>query len=182
MVQDAVKITEGGIIVGFVDKFKTFIGVPEDDYFEENDDEMQASVEDVKEERERERSRGRERERDNDYSMADNDEGFASERISSNKVVNIHATTQLQVVLLKPERYEDATDVADHLVEKHTVVLNLEKIKPDVSRRILDFLCGVSYALNGQVKIVANGTYIITPYNVGVMGDLLDELENSGLY
>ncbi|MDD2418035.1 MAG: cell division protein SepF [Oscillospiraceae bacterium] len=100
----------------------------------------------------------------------------------SNKVVNIHATTQLQVVLVKPERFDDASAIADHLNAKRTVVLNLEGANKDVARRILDFLSGVAYANDGQIKKVANCTFIITPYNVGIMGDLLDELENNGLY
>ena len=100
----------------------------------------------------------------------------------SNKVLNINATAQLQVVLVKPERFDDASSVADHLNSKRTVVLNLESANKDVSRRILDFLSGVAYANNGQIKKVANCTFIITPYNVGIMGDLLDELENNGLY
>ncbi len=99
-----------------------------------------------------------------------------------NKVVNIHATAQLQVVLVKPERFDDASAVADHLNAKRTVVLNLESSNKDVARRILDFLSGVAYANDGQIKKVANCTFIITPYNVGLMGDLLDELENNGLY
>ena len=99
-----------------------------------------------------------------------------------NKVVNIHATAQLQVVLVKPERFDDASAVADHLNAKRTVVLNLESANKDVARRILDFLSGVAYANEGQIKKVANCTYIIIPYNVGIMGDLLDELENNGLY
>ena len=99
-----------------------------------------------------------------------------------NKVVNIHATAQLQVVLVKPERFDDASTVADHLNAKRTVVLNLESSNKEVARRILDFLSGVAYANDGQIKKVANCTYIITPYNVGLMGDLLDELENNGLY
>ena len=99
-----------------------------------------------------------------------------------NKVLNINATAQLQVVLVKPERFDDASAVADHLNAKRTVVLNLESANKDVSRRILDFLSGVAYANDGQIKKVANCTFIITPYNVGVMGDLLDELENNGFY
>ena len=99
-----------------------------------------------------------------------------------NKVVNIHATAQLQVVLVKPERFDDASTIADHLNAKRTVVLNLESSNKDVARRILDFLSGVAYANDGQIKKVANCTYIITPYNVGFMGDLLDELENNGLF
>lgn len=100
----------------------------------------------------------------------------------SNKVVNIHATTQLQVVLVKPEIFEDASAIADHLNEKRTVVLNLENTGKDISRRLIDFLSGVAYANGGKIQRVAHSTYLITPYNVGIMGDLLDELESSGLF
>ena len=99
-----------------------------------------------------------------------------------NKVVNIHATTQLKVVLVKPERFENASEIADHLKEKRTVVLNLESANKDVARRLIDFLSGVAYAGEGKIKKVAANTYIITPYSVDIMGDLIDELENNGLY
>jgi len=99
-----------------------------------------------------------------------------------NKVVNIHATTQLKVVLVKPERFENASEIADHLKEKRTVVINLESTNKDVARRLVDFLSGVAYAGEGKIKKVAANTYIITPYHVDIMGDLIDELENSGLY
>ena len=100
----------------------------------------------------------------------------------SNKVVNIRAATQLQVVLVKPERFENASEIADHLREKRTVVLNLESTNKDIARRLLDFLSGVAYANEGKIKKVAISTYIITPYNVDILGDLIDELENNGLY
>jgi len=100
----------------------------------------------------------------------------------NNKVVNIHTTTQLQVVLVKPERFENASEIADHLREKRTVVLNLESTNKEIARRLLDFLSGVAYANEGKIKKVAISTYIITPYNVDILGDLIDELENNGLY
>ena len=99
-----------------------------------------------------------------------------------NKVVNIHTTTQLQVVLVKPERFENASEIADHLRDKRTVVLNLEQTDKNIARRLIDFLSGVAYANEGTIKKVAMGTYIITPYNVEILGDLIDELENNGLY
>ena len=89
-----------------------------------------------------------------------------------NKVVNIHATTQLKVVLVKPERFENASEIADHLKEKRTVVINLESTNKDIARRLIE----------GKIKKVAANTYIITPYHVDIMGDLIDELENNGLY
>ena len=103
-------------------------------------------------------------------------------RSSNNKVVNINATTQLSVVLVKPEKFENAVDIADHLREKRTVVLNLEQTNKDVARRLVDFLSGVTYAQDGKINKVANSTFIITPYNVDILGDLIDELENNGLY
>ena len=111
-------------------------------------------------------------------------QGYTQQEVKqhSNKVVNINATTQLQVVLLKPERFDDASSIADQLNAKHTVVLNLESASKEVSRRLIDFLSGVAYANNGQIKRVATSTFIITPYNVDIMGDLLDELENNGVF
>ena len=112
----------------------------------------------------------RDRERDRDYDRR------------NNKVVNIHTTTQLQVVLVKPERFENASEIADHLREKRTVVLNLEQTDKNIARRLIDFLSGVAYANEGTIKKVALSTYIITPYNVEILGDLIDELEHNGLY
>lgn len=148
--------------MGMMDKFKNFIGIPEDEYYDDEVDFISndGGAQEIKEEAAV--------------------HGEVPRR--GNKVVNIHATTQLQVVLVKPERFDDASSIADHLNDKRTVVLNLESTNKDVSRRLIDFLSGVAYANNGQIKRVANSTYIITPYNVDIMGDLLDELESSGVF
>ena len=164
--------------MGFLDELKRlthpYEDEMEDDYDEEQDvyedEEEPEDVEPTPPPRE-EPSRRRERE----YQEP-------PRRNSGGKVVNIHATTQLQVVLVKPERYENASEIADHLRDKRTVVLNLEKTQKDVARRLLDFLSGVAYAQEGKIKKVALQTYIVTPYNVDIMGDLIDELENNGLY
>ncbi len=143
------------------DTLKNLFGIPENEYDGEYDDEVQSNLAQNTEEEQVPLT--------------------AAPGGKHNRVVNIHATTQLAVVLVKPERYEDAASIADHLNAKKTVVLNLEQTNKDVTRRLIDFLCGVAYANNGQMKRVANNTYIITPYNVDIMGDLLDELENNGV-
>ncbi len=127
----------------------------------------------------------RERDREPEYdSRSYRAERFDTEEARrGNKVVNIQATAQLQVVLVKPEVFTDAKQIADHLIAKKTVVLNLETASADTKRRIIDFLVGVAYANGGSLKPVANMTYIITPYNVGFIGeDLVGELENNGVY
>ena len=116
------------------------------------------------------------------YDDRRDDRRSASDDRRSSKVVNIHATTQLKVVLVKPERFENASEIADHLREKRTVVLNLESTNKDIARRLIDFLSGVAYAGDGKIKKVSANTYIITPYHVDIEGDLIDELENNGLY
>ncbi len=150
--------------MGFMDKIKNIMNAPEDDNYDEQEEVTVAE--------------SRNRDLYDDYAVS-----TAPANDKKNKVVNIHATTQLQVVLVKPERFADAPSIGDHLNNKRTVVLNLESTPKDVSRRLIDFLSGVAYANNGTLKRVANSTFIITPYNVDIMGDLLiDELENNGLY
>ena len=145
-----------------LDKFKELLGFPQDeDYDEEEDVDILAEKKDT----------------------APSEPSVSpSSGSKQNKVVNIHTTTQLQVVLVKPDRFENAAEIADHLREKRTVVLNLESTNKEIARRLLDFLSGVAYANEGKIKKVAISTYIITPYNVDILGDLIDELENNGLY
>ena len=176
--------------MGFLSEFKRLAHPYEDEEDEEFDDyETPARGEDR---RERDHSTASERmdrtgrydrssRMDNTYNGY-NDMDLTEEERRSNKVVNIRAATQLQVVLVKPDKFEDAASIADHLREKRTVVLNLEDTGKDIARRLLDFLSGVAYANEGKIKKVAESTYIITPYNVDILGDLIDELENNGMY
>ena len=105
-------------------------------------------------------------------------------RPKEGKVVNLGASGggNMQVILIRPERFETAAEIADHLREKRAVLVNLETTPKDITRRLVDFLSGVAYAIDGKVKKVAANTYIITPPSVNLMGDLMDELETSGVY
>ncbi len=157
--------------MGFMDKFKDFMGLPDVDYYEDEEEQDFLGAEKLT-------GRGKAADR---FDRAESAPPLDTRK--DNKVVNIHATTQLQVVLVKPDRFDEASAIADHLNAKRTVVLNLETAAKDVARRLIDFLSGVAYANDGQIKKVANSTYIITPYNVGIMGDdFLDELESSGVF
>ncbi len=93
------------------------------------------------------------------------------------KVVNIHTTTQLKVVVIQLQDFDDARDIADHLKAKKPVVINLEKLEKDVARRVVDFLSGVVYGVDGNIQKVASGIFLLAPYNVGIMGDFKDELK-----
>lgn len=103
-------------------------------------------------------------------------------RRDGSRIVNIHTTAQLQVVLVKPERFDNVSEIADHLRDKHAVLLNLENTDRNIARRLVDFLSGCAYALDGKIKKVAASAYLITPFNVEIVGDLVEELENNGMY
>ncbi|MCL2843331.1 MAG: cell division protein SepF [Oscillospiraceae bacterium] len=167
--------------MGFLDELKKLTR-PDDDFEDEFEDYSPRAQENIPvEPRTTERRRGPRSEE----GRATRGGGYFTPDMQSrdaNKVVNIHATTQLQVVLVKPDRFENAAEIADHLRDKRTVVLNLEQTNKDIARRLIDFLSGVAYAQEGKIKKVAVSTYIITPYNVDILGDLIDELENNGLY
>ena len=158
--------------MGMMDKFKNMFNMSEEEFLDDND------IEDEEPEKE-------------DYSrdMRSNF-SFNHKGDRDNKVVDIRssvpaaaaASSKAHVVFKKLDRYEDVGAVADVLNEKRIVILNLETCPNDATVRIIDFLSGVAYANGGQFKRVANSTFIITPYNVDVMGDLLDELENNGMF
>lgn len=165
-------------MAGFVGKFKDMWRPAED---EENYDDRYYEEEEVE-------APSRAYDDYDDYDSYSNDEQSNVRRqpssSNSNKVVNIHATAKLQVVLFKPERFGEETRViADELMKMHTVLLNLENTNKDMARRIIDFLSGAAYANRGKINRVATNTYMITPNNVDLTGnDLLDELESNGIY
>lgn len=156
----------------FVDKLSRMWNLPDDEYEDYYDDEEEVE--------------------DQDFRSTFNEpvaeeptrRGYSNRGNADNKVVNINAKAQLQVVLFKPMMFgEETRTIADELIARHTVVLNLEKTEKDIARRIVDFLSGVAYANKGKIKRVATNTFIITPYNVDLTGeDVLDELESSGVY
>lgn len=117
----------------------------------------------------------RRREREEDTSSA----GFG---LKKGKVVNIHTTTQLKVVILQPTSYNDSQDIADHLKSKKPVVVNLERLEKADARKMVDFLSGAVYALDGSMQKVANGILLLAPYNVGIMGDFSSELKSNGIF
>ena len=106
----------------------------------------------------------------------------APPRSSEGKVVNLGGAAggqPMKLLVMKPERFEDAAGIADHMRQRCSIVLNLEETPKEVARRLVDFVSGAAYALDGRIKRIAAGTYIITPANVDLMGDELEALSGS---
>ena len=155
--------------MGLFDKIKNLVNI--------DDDEFEEDVE-LEEEETPVRTQNSSYYREPEVKRESSPKIFQSDRKS--KTVSFNQGQQMQVVLVKPDRFEDVTDIADHLCDKKTVVLNLESANREVSRRIIDFLSGVAYANKGNIKKVANSTFIIVPRDVDVAGELMfDEFDSS---
>jgi cell division inhibitor SepF len=90
--------------------------------------------------------------------------GFSGHVVSMNN--------KQEVVLFHPTNFNDTSTAADHLRNKKAVIVNMENVDRAMSRRVVDFLSGCAYALDGKVKKVAQATYLFCPHNMDVVGDL----------
>ena len=98
-----------------------------------------------------------------------------------NREVKIAATTTLQIVLTRPSDFGEVKSIGDEINQQKTVLLNLETVKSEDAKRILDFISGVAYANGAVIKMMAQKTFAIMPHNVSFQGvDLMSELENNG--
>ena len=78
--------------------------------------------------------------------------------------------TEQQVILFNPRSFDEAGDLAQHLLQGRSVVMTLEGVPTDLARRLLDFLSGIAYALQGKITPISAKTYFVTPQNVDVLG------------
>ena len=93
------------------------------------------------------------------------------------KSTGVGSTASLEMKVVKPERMDSAFGIGDHLLAKRTVVLNFEDTNKETVRRILDFLGGVVFAIEGNIKKVSESTYIVTPKHVDVTADVPPQAE-----
>ncbi|MCT4621363.1 MAG: cell division protein SepF [Marinisporobacter sp.] len=138
----------------FVDKVKYFMGL--DDYEEYEDESVETSVE---------------------YN-----EPITPIQSKKNKIVNIHTTTQMKVVVYEPTDFEEAPSIVDNLKNRKPVIMNLEKLEPELAKKIFDFANGAVYALDGSIQKVSKGIFILAPSNVDISGNINEELKNTALF
>ncbi len=101
---------------------------------------------------------------------------------TGDKVYSVNATARLSVMLTKPTKYADAKIIGRKIKQNIICVLNLEALPKEEAKRILDFLSGYVDAIDGRIRKIARSTFILAPYDINVIGDLLYEIENNGAY
>lgn len=99
----------------------------------------------------------------------------------SGNVVNFQASVKMEVVVIQPENYDEAQDVCDHIKSQRPVIINLEQMERNVAQRIMDFVSGACYTLNGNLQRVTNNIFIIAPENIDVAGNFREELKSNGI-
>lgn len=96
------------------------------------------------------------------------------EQRSRNKgnIVSIHSQKNVKVVLNEPRSYDETQEIADHLRSRRPVVVNLQRVRPDHATRIVDFLSGTVYALNGSISKIGPNIFLCTPDSVEIHGSI----------
>jgi len=113
--------------------------------------------------------------------VEENGEAIFLAQKKQNKVVNIHTAASAKVVIIKPNDYDDATNICDNLKNRKIVVINTTNLEMKTAQRLLDFVGGATYALGGEFQQVEKGVYIVSPSNVEVSNELKNELTANGL-
>jgi cell division inhibitor SepF len=101
-------------------------------------------------------------------------------QLQERKVVSMPSASQMKVIITQPQGMEDAQEVCDHLKDKRPVIVNLESLEQkECAQRIIDFLCGAVYSLDGSIQKISNGIFIIAPFNVDISGSVFkDEIKS----
>ena len=92
------------------------------------------------------------------------------------------AGREAQVILFSPKTFDEAGEVVNHILQNNSVVMTLEGLPTDLARRLLDFISGIAFALQGKITPVSAKTYFITPQNVDIVGAQTDGTVSDGQY
>ena len=90
----------------------------------------------------------------------------------SGQILNMGASNKQEVVLFRPGSFNDTSKAADDLRNRKAVIVNMENVDKAMARRVVDFLSGCVYALDGDVKKIAQSAYLFCPHNMDIVGDL----------
>jgi len=123
---------------------------------------------------------------DDDEKMRDNrlreEDDFVPASKRKGQVLNLHAQRQMKVVVSEPRVFEDVQGLAENLKNRRPVIVNLEKAEPELAKRVVDFISGATYALNGTLQKVGSGIFLVVPSNMDISSELGDQLKERGLF
>jgi cell division inhibitor SepF len=145
----------------FLNKFLNFIGL------EENIDEE--SVEEIQEDIQ-------EKQRDELI------EPTFQTKNKKGKVVNIHQSTYVKVVVYQALTYDDTQNIIDNLKSRKPIIVNLDSLEQDLAQRVLDFISGSVYALDGTIQKVSRSIFVLVPSNIDIIGNIPEDFKGKSFY
>lgn len=140
--------------MGVMNRFMNFLGLQEEEEVIEREKVMTPTQE--------------ESEQDNAF------EARKQQQTKSNNVVSIHSQKNVRVVLIEPRTYDEAQEIADHLRSRRPVIVNLQRVRKEQAVRVVDFLSGTVYALNGNISKLGPHIFLCTPDSVEIQGTITE--------
>ena len=92
-----------------------------------------------------------------------------------NKVVGMPGMQQVRVIISQPSTFEQSEEICEHLKEKKSIIVNLEYVNKDVARRIVDFISGAVYGLDGNIQKIYNSIFLVAPFNYEITNEVMKE-------
>ena len=120
-------------------------------------------------------------EKTRDNRLREEDDSFSASK-RKGQVLNLHAQRQMKVVVSEPRAFEDVQGLAENLKNRRPVIINLEKADTELAKRVIDFISGATYALNGTLQKVGSGIFLVVPSNMDISSELGDQLKERGLF
>ena len=111
----------------------------------------------------------------NDSPVDDRDFSLNTNNNKKNKVVGMPGVQQVKVIISQPNSFEQSEEICEHLKEKKSIIVNLEYVNKDVARRIIDFISGAVYALDGNIQKISNSIFLVAPYNYEITNEILKD-------
>lgn len=138
--------------MGVMTKLMGYLGLSGDDGYEEELEEKQSNIRDE----------------------SDEDHAVQQKKFKNNVVSLQHSKEQVKMVLVEPRAYDEVQDIADHLRARRPVIINLQRVGPEQAKRIIDFLSGTVYAINGDIQKVGINIFMCAPDNITVQGNITE--------
>lgn len=109
-------------------------------------------------------------------------EPYFKPRHKKGKVVNIHTSSYVKVVIYQPLSFDDTQSIINNLKTRKPIVVNLESLDTNLAQRVLDFISGAVYALDGTIQKVSRGIFVLAPSNIDIIGNIPEELKGKSFF
>ncbi|HBR01269.1 MAG TPA: cell division protein SepF [Ruminiclostridium sp.] len=114
--------------------------------------------------------------------LSRHERNYAARKNTQGKVLNMNNNNNLKVVVQAPQNILEARELCDHLKSNKAIIMNVEGVDTPIAQRMVDFLSGAVYCLDGDIQKISAGIFLATPASIEITGDLKDDIKNKGVF